>query len=564
MSAKQESSKNPLLPNSGYLKLRAEYATNAGVTVKLYHPKKRRNVKVGSIDAENNEWRWFSTVVFCDRGRRGNYHEIRVDLTVHEREKIQQTYHWTVRYGFVTFEDRSKANITSSKSAVDWSALPGRFMFYTKPVVLISLFDGIGGARVALDGLCHQKNHNDNHSDNISSPLYRIVRSFSSEKMESAKAVAQQYAPDTVELGDIRNISRTMLHRRVLQDDTVAHYIKHRHWADELHFVVIAGPPCQDLSQAKARASADGIADGVVKGAQSNLFFHVPRILSYLYDADALPNASIHYIVENVNMSITDRKVFDFFLGNRIPVEIDFNRGGACSSLMSRPRLYWCSFPMHSYCIGVGDFIAASRYFMCIHPAKLRNLSLNDVLQHHAPGYEFINRFTNEEVNVLGTLTRRNSQVGQEVYWIRKKQGSAIDGPFEQESPQSLNEDLLGFPIGYTGGESRNEAQRRLLLGNSFMIFHVRYLLWHLGNRILIRGRQLDQSFRIRQPQMVCREKMNDQTTVDSRVSELLHDIKKLLSNQGFDELDLEEKGTLFYHFLRRVDGVEKRQRIDG
>jgi len=302
----------------------------------------------------------------------------------------------------------------------------------------------------------------------------------------------------------------------------------------------------------------------VVKGAKSNLFFHVPRILSYLFGADNLPNECIHYIVENVNMSKTDRKIFELFLGNRSPVEIDFNQGGACSSLMSRPRLYWCSFPMHSYSIGVDDFVAASRDFMCIHPAKLRNLTLNDVLQHHAPGYEFINRFTNKEVNTLGTLTRRNSQVGQELYWIRKKEGCVIDGPFEQESPQSLNEDLLGFPIGYTGGEDRDDAQRRLLLGNSFMIFHVRYLLWHLGSRILIRGRQLDHNFCIRQPQKVCQEKMSDRISVDGCVSELLHDIKRLLSDQGFDELDLEEKGTLFRYFLTGVNKAEKRQRKKG
>ena len=98
-------------------------------------------------------------------------------------------------------------------------------------VVLISLFDGIGGARVALDRMKDE---------------FEVIASFSSEKDEYAHRVVQQYAPDTIELGDIEKITRKTVRDKIIMNKKFLKFNQLTYWDDEkLHVLVIAGPPCQ-------------------------------------------------------------------------------------------------------------------------------------------------------------------------------------------------------------------------------------------------------------------------------------------------------------------------------
>ena len=421
------------LPESGQVKVRPMI-----LSVRLYlrgpfepNPTGETDrIQVGKITWKE-DWREYSGV-----SPKMGLHYLRILLTEKERGKFPGATH-----GWALFED------TSSTLAHGKDCRRSRFFLFRKPIVLLSLFDGIGGARVALESL---PSH------------FQVIRAFSSEVCKTAKAVSHRNFTDTIDLGDIRNIDQTTICRKILGNKKVAQYRKFSVWDDELHFVIIAGPPCQDLSQAKAKG---GRTKGVF-GRKSQLFFHVPRILWYF--TKILKNKRIlHFIVENVEMAPRNMCIFGEFLGGTTPWKIDFNDGGCCASLMSRRRIYWSSMQHEGGEVGIVDFLRSG----CAHPARKEGKSLEDVLsQHNYAGYEYCNKENGQKVERLGTLTRFAGNVGQEKYYIRRQKEHSDDPDFPaEEAPQVVNEILLGFPSDHTKyGEGDNflsDLNRRKLLG---------------------------------------------------------------------------------------------------
>lgn len=121
-------------------------------------------------------------------------------------------------------------------------------------IIVLSLFDGISGARVALDDA------------NIPVKKY-----YASEIEENCIKVVNERYPDTTFLGDVKNIDEDMLNKIGKID------------------LLIGGSPCQDLSRGnKERTGLDG--------DKSRLFYEYSRILKILQKM----NPSLVFVLENV------------------------------------------------------------------------------------------------------------------------------------------------------------------------------------------------------------------------------------------------------------------------
>ena len=148
---------------------------------------------------------------------------------------------------------------------------------------VVSLFDGISCARVALDraGI--------------------VVESYLASELDpKAISIAQKNYPQTVQLGDVRGV----------------------HIPDGQVELLIGGSPCTDLSIAKA--GRQGLA-----GQHSSLFWEYARVLR-----ETNPR---WFILENVaSMSKKDRDIITQELGVE-PVLFD----AALVSAQTRKRLFW-------------------------------------------------------------------------------------------------------------------------------------------------------------------------------------------------------------------------------
>lgn len=151
---------------------------------------------------------------------------------------------------------------------------------------ILSLFDGISCARVALDRAGVQ-----------------VSEYLASEIDKHAIAVSTKHYPDITRLGDVREV------KDVGSID-----------------LLIGGSPCQDLSIAKqGRKGLDG--------NRSGLFWEYVRVLH-----EVKPT---YFILENVaSMSKADKAIITETLGVE-PVMID----ASLVSAQSRKRLFWTNLP---------------------------------------------------------------------------------------------------------------------------------------------------------------------------------------------------------------------------
>jgi len=145
---------------------------------------------------------------------------------------------------------------------------------------VLSLFDGISCARIALDQL------------NI-----KVDKYYSSEIDKYAISVSQRHYPDIIQLGDIKKIDPKTLPKIDL---------------------LIGGSPCQDLSGAQ---NGKGL-----KGEKSRLFYEYVRIYKELKPK--------YFLLENVKNKWGD--LMSEIIGTNF-VEVN----SALFSAQSRPRYYW-------------------------------------------------------------------------------------------------------------------------------------------------------------------------------------------------------------------------------
>jgi hypothetical protein len=144
------------------------------------------------------------------------------------------TYYTASYSGWCQYEDPNKFGYARHNKRWYFS----RFHLYTKPVILISLFDGIGAAVVAM-----QKSE-----ENGVCPL-TIVHEFSSEINEQAIEVADRFKSNlpytSTHLGDVEQISAVVVKSKIMNNPWVRQMIDLSPHDDEYHILVVAGSPCQ-------------------------------------------------------------------------------------------------------------------------------------------------------------------------------------------------------------------------------------------------------------------------------------------------------------------------------
>ena len=153
-------------------------------------------------------------------------------------------------------------------------------------ITVLSLFDGLGGTRIALDRLgIHCKY-------------------YSSEINKDSIKIAMKNYPDIIQLGDITKIKGCNLPKIDL---------------------LMGGSPCQDLSNAKP--SGEGL-----NGEKSRLFYEFNRLLK-----ETKPT---FFLLENVKMKQEWEEIITTILGVK-PIELNSN----LVSAQNRIRLYWTNIP---------------------------------------------------------------------------------------------------------------------------------------------------------------------------------------------------------------------------
>jgi DNA-cytosine methyltransferase len=151
---------------------------------------------------------------------------------------------------------------------------------------VLSLFDGISAGQVALEraGI-------------------KVDKYYASEIDKYAIQIAQKNYPDTIQLGDVKEVKGAYLPRIDL---------------------LIGGSPCQGFSFAGKQLNFDD--------ERSKLFFEYVRLLK-----EAKPK---YFLLENVKMKKEYRDIISEYLGVE-PIEIN----SALVSAQNRKRLYWTNIP---------------------------------------------------------------------------------------------------------------------------------------------------------------------------------------------------------------------------
>lgn len=152
---------------------------------------------------------------------------------------------------------------------------------------VLSLFDGISCGRLALEraGLS-------------------VDNYYASEIDKNAIKVTMERFPDTIQLGDVTKIDFTQFIGKI--------------------DLIIAGSPCQNLSQA-------GNGKGL-EGDQSKLFFKFVEALNIIKPK--------YFLLENVKMKKEWQDIMSSYVGVE-PIEIN----SALVSAQRRKRLYWTNIP---------------------------------------------------------------------------------------------------------------------------------------------------------------------------------------------------------------------------
>jgi len=157
---------------------------------------------------------------------------------------------------------------------------------------VISLFDGMSCGRIALER-CG----------------FAVSNYWASEIDKYAIKVAKANYPDTVHIGDVRNV----IWPEIFDGEPID--------------LLIGGSPCQGFSWAGKRLNFDD--------PRSKLFFEFVRVLK-----ESKPK---WFLLENVNMKQEFQDVISEHLGVK-PVRINSN----LVSAQNRDRLYWTNIPVKS------------------------------------------------------------------------------------------------------------------------------------------------------------------------------------------------------------------------
>jgi len=209
-----------------------------------------------------------------------------------------------------------------------------------KKIKVLSLFDGISCAQVALRSLGYN-------------PEY-----YASETDKYALEVTEKNYPKTIQLGDVKKVKLDMVNNKIPVD------------------LLIGGSPCQDLSIAKNNREG-------LKGKRSGLFWDYVRILK-----EVKPK---YFVLENVaSMSKSAKEEITKALGVE-PIMID----AKLVSAQQRKRLFWTNIEgveqpedrqiYLSDILESGEAVKEKAY--CL--TKSQKDFINDFIKRHQGNYVF-------------------------------------------------------------------------------------------------------------------------------------------------------------------------------
>eukprot|EP00941_MAST-03F_sp_MAST-3F-sp1_P006186 g6186.t1 len=365
------------------------------------------------------------------------------DIKSMEREIQPMSYFTSLsqRYYSQRSEDREKTSSSSYSSSKKERRknLPAKF-------VLISLFDGIGGAKLSLEAAGVHVAEEDFYSVEIS---------------ETARAVVKTHYPNSSVLAkDVLD-----LHEETIRS-LVFNYKEQEENSNEefqVVFIVACGSPCQNLSSAQ---DIDRHSKGTL-GEKSSLLFAAVDITHWVQKyADSYWGwrnnkrtgskngfkyrfTSTYFLFENVaSMSEWDQNVFSLFLGRMRPIELR----GENYKPMKRRRLFWINWVSPLFDRKSGK---SHCYKDCV------DLIIQTSGHRVRPNFE-------KQHGVFPTLLCSPYSKGQD-------RNTVVDHGNVRPLNGNECEALLGFPtswtdINYCNGLETKESIRRKLLGNTFMI----------------------------------------------------------------------------------------------
>lgn len=276
---------------------------------------------------------------------------------------------------------------------------------------VLSLFDGMSCGQIALNraGIKYDKY-------------------FASEIKPKAVEVTQSNYPNTIQLGDIRNVCASKLPKIDL---------------------LIGGSPCQDFSRGNA------IRDGL-QGEKSGLFFEYLRLLK-----ECNPK---YWLLENVIMTDADYMVISEYMQTE-PVRIN----SALVSAQLRDRLYWTNIGPSYY-----DLFGARKSVIPL--PRNKHISLKDILTNGYTDRVKSRALLESDSRPLANLERM---------WHRYNSTGFTTVVFEspdldyKKGLRYLNqtelERLQTVPDGYTKKIKRNDAA--CLLGDGWTVDVIAHIL---------------------------------------------------------------------------------------
>ena len=277
------------------------------------------------------------------------------------------------------------------------------------------------------------------------------MKYYASEIDKYAIKVTQKNFPDTIQLGDIREVKASGLPKIDL---------------------LIGGSPCQDVSFA-------GKGKGLIDGERSSLFFEFVRLYQELKPK--------YFILENVKMKKNSEAIITHCLGVQ-PIEIN----SSLFSAQNRKRLYWTNIPLDdlpkdkgiklkdilengivdrdkSHCIDANYFKGGNlKSYFEKHRRQLvfSNDGLCHVGEADINGYDLLKRVYHPEgkaptLNSMGGGNREPKVLVEQLKWRKLT-------PLECERLQTV-------PDNYTQGVSN--TQRYKMLGNGMTVDVIAFLL---------------------------------------------------------------------------------------
>lgn len=302
---------------------------------------------------------------------------------------------------------------------------------------VLSLFDGISCARIALDKL------------GISVDNY-----FASEIDESAIKISRNNYPDIIHIGDIRNINSENLPQIDL---------------------LIGGSPCQDLSNAQ-----NGLG---LEGSKSGLFYEYIRLLKELKPK--------YFLLENVKNKWGD--IMSEIVG--VPF---LHINSAIFSAQSRPRYYWTNLSYPQFPLKLNDETISS--ILEINVSK-EFYYYKDGLDKFIKTTSISNKKTQDGIIKVFDLPKeilKDNERQRRVYSIESKSPTIlaradttkilIESKIRKLTPLEC-ERMQKIPDNYTIGCSN--TQRYKMIGNAFTVDVIEHFLKGLNKEPILKREKI-------------------------------------------------------------------------